>query len=133
MVDGNLVAAKGTDVYGRLAASKESGTFAGRSELQLELTGIVVNGNTVPLVTGDYELTGKSRGASTAKRTVGGAALGSIIGAIAGGGKGAAIGAGAGVGAGSEIITKGDQVSVPSETLLDFALQQDVSIPTRPI
>jgi hypothetical protein len=135
IVDGNLVAPKGTDVYGRLAASKESGTFAGRSELRLELTGIAVNGHTVPLVTGEYELTGKSRGASTAKRTAGGAALGSIIGAIAGGGKGAAIGAGAGagVGAGSEIITKGDQVSVPSETLLDFTLQQDVSIPTRPI
>jgi hypothetical protein len=135
MVDGNLVASKGTDVYGRLAASKESGTFAGRSELRLELTGIAVNGHTVPLVTGEYELTGKSRGASTAKRTVGGAALGSLIGAIAGGSKGAAIGAGAGagVGAGSEIITKGDQVSVPSETLLDFTLQQDVAIPARPI
>jgi hypothetical protein len=135
MVDGNLVAPKGTDVYGRLTASKESGTFTGRSELRLELTGIAVNGHTVPLVTGEYELTGKSRGASTAKRTVGGAALGSLIGAIAGGGEGAAIGAGAGagVGAGSEIITKGDQVSVPSETLLDFTLQQDVSIPTRPI
>jgi hypothetical protein len=135
MVDGNVVVPKGADVYGRLAASKESGTFAGRSELRLELTGIAVNGHTVPLVTGEYELTGKSRGASTAKRTAGGAALGSIIGAIAGGGKGAAIGAGAGagVGAGSEIITKGDQVSVPSEALLDFTLQQDVSIPARPI
>jgi hypothetical protein len=135
MVDGNVVVPKGADVYGRLAESKESGTFAGRSELRLELTGIAVNGHTVPLVTGEYELTGKSRGASTAKRTVGGAALGSLIGAIAGGGKGAAIGAGAGagIGAGSEIITKGDQVSVPSETLLDFTLQQDVSIPTRPI
>jgi hypothetical protein len=130
MVDGNVVAAKGADVYGRLAESKESGTFTGRSQLRLELTGIVANGQTVPVVTGEYELTGKSRGASTAKRTVGGAAVGSIIGAIAGGGKGAAIGAGvgAGVGAGSEIITKGDQVNVPSETLLDFSLQQDVSI-----
>ena len=49
------------------------------------------------------------------------------------GGKGAAIGAGVGggVGAGSEIITKGDQVKGPSETLLDFTLQQDVSIPAR--
>ena len=131
-VDGNLAIAKGADVYGRLAESKESGTFAGRSQLQLELTGIVVNGQTIPLVTGEYELTGKSRGASTAKRTFGGAALGSIIGAIAGGGKGAAIGAGVGggVGAGSEIVTKGDQVKVPSETLLDFTLQQDVSVPT---
>jgi hypothetical protein len=133
IVDGKVVVAKGADVYGRLAESKESGTFTGKSQLRLELTGIVVNGQTVPLVTGEYELSGKSRGASTAKRTAGGAAVGSIIGAIAGGGKGAAIGAGVGggVGAGSETITKGDQVKVPSETLLDFTLQQDVSIPTR--
>jgi hypothetical protein len=130
-VDGNVVVPKGADIYGRLEESTKSGTFTGRSQLRLELSGIVVNGQTVPLVTGEYELTGKSRGASTAKRTVGGAAVGSIIGAIAGGGKGAAIGAGvgAGAGAGSEIITKGDQVKIPSETLLDFTLQQDVSIP----
>jgi hypothetical protein len=129
--DGNVIVAKGSDVYGRLAESKESGKFSGKSQLQLELTGIVVNGQTVPVATGEYEVTGKSRGASTAKRTVGGAAVGSIIGAIAGGGKGAAIGAGVGgaAGAGSEIITKGDQVKVPSETLLDFTLQQDLPIP----
>lgn len=130
-VDGNVVVAKGADVYGRLAESKKSGTFTGRSALQLELSGIVVNGQTVPLVTGEYDLSGKSRGASTAKRTIGGAAVGSIIGAIAGGGKGAGIGAavGGGAGAGSEVITKGDQVKIPSETLLEFTLQQDVTIP----
>jgi hypothetical protein len=130
-VDGNVVVPKGADVYGRLEGSKETGTFTGRSELKLELTGIVVHGQTVPLVTGEYEVSGKSKGESTAKRTVGGAAIGSIIGALAGGGKGAAIGAGtgAGVGAASEIITKGDQVRIPSETLLDFTLQQSVTIP----
>lgn len=130
-IDGKLAVPKGAEVYGRLEGSKETGTFTGRSELKLELTGIVVHGQTVPLVTGEYELSGKSKGESTAKRTVGGAAIGSIIGAIAGGGKGAAIGAGtgAGVGAGSEIITKGDQVKIPSETLLEFILQQSVTIP----
>jgi hypothetical protein len=132
VANGNVVVPKGADVYGRLAESKTSGTFTGKSQLRLELTAIVVNRQSVPVQTGEYELSGKSRGASTAKRTVGGAAVGTIIGAIAGGGKGAAIGAGAGagVGAGSEIITKGDQVKVPSETLLDFTLQQDASIPT---
>ena len=132
-VDGLEVASQGADVYGRLTESKTTGTFTGKSQLGLELTGLVVNGQTVPVVTGEYEVSGKSRGASTAKRTVGGAAVGTIIGALAGGGKGAAIGAGvgAGVGAGSEVITKGDQVKVPSETLLDFTLQQDVSVPTR--
>lgn len=133
IVDGNVVVAKGAEVFGRLAESKASGTFSGRSQLRLELTGIVVNGQTMPLVTGEYELSGKSRGASTAKRTVGGAAIGSLIGALAGGGEGAAIGAGvgAGVGAGSETVTKGDQVKVPSETLIDFTLQQEVSVTTR--
>jgi len=132
-IDGKMAVPKGADVYGRLDESKETGTFTGRSQLKLQLTGIVVNGQTVPLVTGEYELSGKSKGESTAKRTVGGAAIGSIIGAIAGGGKGAAIGAGAGagVGAGSEIITKGDEVRIPSETLLDFTLQQSVTIPKQ--
>ena len=132
-VDGRVVVPKGASVYGRLEEAKTSGTFTGRSELRLALTEIVVKGQTVPLVSGEYELSGKSRGASTAKRTVGGAAVGSIIGALAGGGKGAAIGAGVGgaAGAGSEIITKGDQVKVPSETLLEFTLEQNVSIPVQ--
>ena len=132
-VDGRVVVPKGASVYGRLEEAKTSGTFTGRSELRLALTEIVVNGQTVPLVSREYELSGKSRGASTAKRTVGGAAVGTIIGALAGGGKGAAIGAGVGsaAGAGSEIITKGDQVKVPSETLLDFTLQDSVSVPVQ--
>ena len=132
MLEGHVLVAEDALVYGRLTQSKESGTFTGRSHLRLELTGIVVNGKLVPVVTGEYEVTGKSRGASTAKRTVGGAALGAIIGGVADGGQGAAVGAGigAGAGAGSEIITGGDQVKVPSETLLNFTLQQDVSIPT---
>ena len=132
-LEGDVIVAKDALVYGRLTQSKESGTFTGRSQLRLELTGIVVSGKMVPLVTGEYEVTGRSRGASTAKRTVGGAALGALIGAVADGGQGAAIGAGVGASAGasSEIITGGDQVKVPSETLLDFTLQEDVSIHTR--
>ena len=57
--------------------------------------------------------------------------VGAVIGAIAGGGKGAAIGAGVGAGAGTavQVATKGDQVHVPSETLLEFALDQPVTIP----
>ena len=125
-VDGHMVVPKGADVYGRLDESKETGTFAGRSQLKLQLTGIVVNGQTLPIVTGEYEVSGKSKGESTAKRTAGGAAIGGIIGALAGGGKGAAIGAG------SEIITKGDQVKIPSETLLDFTLQQSITIRNTP-
>lgn len=131
IVDGVTVVEKGADVYGRLSEAKEAGHIQGRSELKLELTGIVVNGETIPLVTGDYSVSGSSRGASTAKRVGGAAAVGAVIGAIAGGGKGAAIGAGVGAGAGTavQVMTKGEQVHVPSETLLEFTLEQDVRMP----
>jgi hypothetical protein len=134
VVDGAVIAARDADVWGRVVEAKQSGTFTGRSQLRLELTGIVINGHTVRVVTGEYGVTGKSRGASTARRTIEGAAVGSLIGAVADGGQGAAIGAGAGAAAGaaSEIVTGGDQVRVPSETYLEFTLQEDVTIPSRP-
>ena len=129
-VNGSLVARKGTDVYGRLAEAKEAGHLSGSSELQLELTRMVISGQDYPVVSSDYTLKGKGRGANTAEKVGGGAVLGAIIGGIAGGGKGAAIGAGAGsaAGAGVQVLTRGQQVKVPSETLLEFRLQQPVTV-----
>jgi len=129
-----VVARKGTDVYGRLAEAKEAGHMSGSSELQLELTRIVIDGKDYPVVSSDYSLKGKGRGSDTAKKVGGGAVAGAIIGAIAGGGKGAAIGAGVGsaAGAGVQVLTKGQQVKVPSETLLEFRLQQPATVtPTQ--
>jgi hypothetical protein len=130
VLNGNLVARKGSDVYGRLAQAQEAGHISGSAQLQLELTRMVVNGQDYPVVSSDYTLKGKGRGTNTAEKVGGGAALGAIIGAIAGGGKGAAIGAGAGsaAGAGVQVFTRGQQVKVPSETLLEFRLQQPVTI-----
>jgi hypothetical protein len=47
-----------------------------------------------------------------------------------GGGKGAAIGAavGAAGGAGIEVLTKGRQVRVPAETVLNFRLDNDLRL-----
>lgn len=129
-VNGTLVAHKGTDVYGRLAESKKSGNFTGKSELQLELTRLVIDGHDYPVVSSDYTLQGKGQGSQTAKKVGVGAVAGTIIGAIAGGGKGAAIGAAAGgaTGAGVQVLTKGAQVKVPSETVLEFRLQQPATV-----
>jgi hypothetical protein len=133
-VNNSLVARKGTDVYGRLAEAKEAGHISGSSELQLELTRMVIDGHDYPLVSSDYTLQGKGRGSNTAKKVGGGAALGAIIGAVAGGGKGAAIGAGVGAGAGGavQVLTRGQQVKVPSETLLEFRLQQPAMVAATP-
>jgi hypothetical protein len=129
-VNGALVARKGTDVYGRLAEAKEAGHISGSSELQLELTRMVIDGHDYPVVSSDYTLKGKGRGKNTAEKVGGGAALGAIIGAVAGGGRGAAIGAGVGAGAGGavQVLTRGQQVKVPSETLLEFRLQQPATV-----
>ena len=130
-VNGSVLAPKGADVYGRLIQAREAGRIQGQAELRLELTGIKINNQVVPLVTGAYNVSGQSRTKNSAEKIGGGAALGAIIGAIAGGGKGAAIGAGVGAGAGTtvQVMTHGQQVHVPSETVLTFTLEQPATVP----
>jgi hypothetical protein len=130
MLNGVLVAHRGADVYGKLAYAKEAGHYSGSSELELELNRIVIDGQDYQLVSDDYTLKGKGRGGDTAKKVGGGAVLGAIIGGIAGGGSGAAIGAGVGgaAGAGVQALTRGKEVKVPSETLLEFRLQQPATV-----
>ncbi|MGC2768945.1 MAG: hypothetical protein WB607_25820 [Candidatus Acidiferrum sp.] len=126
-----VVAPRGTKLYGRLAQASSAGRMSGSSELTLELTDIVINGTAYPLLTSTYEVKGKGEGGNTAKKVVGGAGLGALIGGIAGGGKGAGIGAAAGAAGGTAIAAskKGQQLQIPSETLLEFRLQQPVSLP----
>jgi outer membrane lipoprotein SlyB len=126
-----VVAPRGSQLYGRLAQAASAGRMSGSSELTLELTDIVINGTAYPLLTSTYEMKGKGEGGNTAKKVVGGAGLGALIGGIAGGGKGAGIGAAAGAATGTAVAgaKKGQQLQIPSETLLEFRLQQPVSLP----
>jgi hypothetical protein len=134
VVGNTVVAPRGADAYGKLTQAKDAGKISGGAELTLELTGIRMGDQIVALDTTDYDVAGKSRGTQSAERIGGGAVIGTIIGAIAGGGKGAAIGGvvGAGAGTAAQISTHGERVRVPSETLLEFKLQQDVSAPLPP-
>ncbi len=131
VVGNTVVAPKGSDVYGKLTQAKSAGKISGAAQLTLELTGIRINGNIVPVDSTNYDVAGKGRGTQSAERIGGGAVLGTVIGAIAGGGKGAAIGGVVGAGAGTtvQVMTHGDQVRIPSETLLEFKLEQDVTAP----
>jgi hypothetical protein len=129
--DNVVVARRGTPVYGVLASASSGGKMKGSSELGLELTEIVINGTSYPLLTSTYEIQGKGEGSNTTKKVGGGAGLGALIGGIAGGGKGAGIGALAGAGAGTAVAAtkKGQQLSIPSESLLEFRLAQPVALP----
>ena len=125
VVDGRIIAPRGTDATVRLLEARTSGRFKGRSELRLELIAVYIEGREYPVETTDYLHQGGSRGKNTAKKVGAGAAIGSIIGAIAGGGKGAAIGGaiGAGGGTAAQAATKGKQVQLASETRIDFVLR----------
>jgi hypothetical protein len=130
-VDSTVVAPRGTTVYGKLTNAASAGKMSGSSELTLELTDIVINGTAYPLLTDSYDLKGKGEGKNTAKKVVGGAGLGALIGGIAGGGKGAGIGVAAGAVGGTAVAAtkKGQQLNIPSETLLEFRLQQPAPLP----
>jgi len=130
-VDDLVVAPRGAMVYGRLVTAESAGRLSGSSELVLELTDIVINGTAYPLLTSTYEVKGQGEGKKTARKVIGGAGLGALIGGIAGGGKGAAIGVAAGAAGGTAVAAskKGQQLSIPSETLLEFRLQHPASLP----
>lgn len=121
---------KDTDVTARLVSAKSAGRFAGSSSVVLTLDTIAVGGKKYAVQTGEFTRQGASRGSRTAKVVGGTAAVGAVIGAIAGGGKGAAIGAAAGAGAGTGVqaVTKGQQVKLPSETLLEFELAAPLTV-----
>jgi len=130
VVDGQTVVPANADVEGRVVDVKSAGHFKGQSSLTLQLTRLTVNGKSYDLSTNQWIKEGSSRGKRTAATVGGGGALGALIGGIAGGGKGAAIGAavGAGAGTGVQAATKGQQIDLPSETVLNFSLQAPISV-----
>ncbi|WP_348268568.1 BON domain-containing protein [Edaphobacter paludis] len=132
VIDGLVVIPQGTPVSGRVDVVQEAAHFKGNSLLTIELTGLKHHGESVALSTEPYSVAGKGRGKNTAIKTGGGAAVGAILGGIFGGGKGAAIGAatGGGLGAGSNAITRGEQVQIPSESLIRFHLTNSLSLRT---
>jgi len=130
VIEGKTVVPKGADVEGVVAQSASAGHFQGRSELALALSKLTYAGKSYDIKTEQAVREASSRGKKTAAMVGGGGALGAVIGGIAGGGKGAAIGAasGAGAGAGVQAVTKGQQVRIPSETVLEFKLKNPVTV-----
>ena len=130
VVEDKVVIPKQADIEGQVVEATSAGHFTGRSEIGLVLTKVTAGGKTYDLKTDAVSKQGAARGVRTAETVGGGAAVGALIGGLAGGGKGAAIGGavGAGAGAGVQELTKGQQVKFPSEAVLDFELQEPVTV-----
>lgn len=127
---GRVIVPAGARASVLLANARDAGRIKGNSELEVRLSRIDYRGRWYPVDSSIYEEAGKARGKQTAVRTGIGAAAGAVIGAIAGGGKGAAIGsaAGGGVGFGTDLFTHGQQVKIPSESILTFRLRAPLTI-----
>ena len=129
-IQGVIAVPHGSAVTGRIVDAREAAHFKGAALLSIELTQLTARGRQVALVTDTFTKEGAGRGKNTAEKAGGGAGLGAIIGALAGGGKGAAIGAIAGGAAGTGVnaATRGQQVVIPTETLINFRLQSPITI-----
>ncbi len=130
LVEGEDVIPKGADAVLLLAESRQAGRIKGRSDLEVRLDKLFVGGDGYQVSTNMIEEQGKSRGKDTALKTGIGAGIGAAIGALAGGGKGAAIGAGVGAGGGIgyQLMTHGQTVRVPSESVLTFHLTEPIAV-----
>jgi hypothetical protein len=130
IVDGLVVLPQGTPVTGHVDEAKDAAHYKGSASLTLSLTSISRKGERIQVATEAYTKQGEGRGKNTAEKVGGGAAVGAILGGIFGGGKGAAIGAaaGGGVGAGANTVTRGQQVQIPSETVVRFKLSDAIMV-----
>lgn len=129
-VEGETAIPSGYDVEGHIVDLKSAGKFAGQSLVVLQLDRIAVGGKFYNIQTDQFKKQGSSRGKNTAEKVGAGAAIGAIIGGLAGGGKGAGIGAaaGGGLGGGVQAATKGQQIKLASETVLNFTLQGPLTV-----
>ncbi|HUB02839.1 MAG TPA: BON domain-containing protein [Terriglobales bacterium] len=128
--EGEIAVPAGHKVEGHVVDVKSAGKFAGQSLLVLQLDRINADGNWYNVQTEQYKREGSSRGKNTAEKVGAGAAIGAIIGGLAGGGKGAGIGAaaGGGLGGGVQAATKGQQIKLASESVVNFTLQSPVTV-----
>ncbi|MBC2716596.1 MAG: hypothetical protein HF978_14930 [Desulfobacteraceae bacterium] len=120
-VNGKVLAPKGSKLYGRLTQAKQSGRLAGKSELLLQLSDIMINDIPHPIVSSGL----KAVTENTAGSTAGSAAGGAVVGGLWGGSKGAK--RGAAVGLAGSLLTSGNTVHIPTGTVLEFTLQADLT------
>ena len=130
--NGEVIAPRGSDAS-LVVIDASTGGAVGTSEVELALSTLTIHGrnyNVQTDVVGEQGAAGIGANERTARNVGGGAALGAVIGAIAGGGSGAAAGAAIGAAAGgvAQVLTRGDAVRVPAETVMTFRIERPITL-----
>jgi len=117
-----VVVPEGSEVYGTITEAKASRRLAGEASFIFTLTQVKTEGKL-------YDIKTTSINAytdPTLQKSLGQVARGAAIGGLADGSSGARTGAK--VGAGMAILSKGNQVSIPAGTIVDFNIIAPVII-----
>jgi hypothetical protein len=134
VVDGFVIAERGSRVEGRVVEAEAPGRAKGASHLGIELVKISTSdGQHVRIRTAAFKKDSNSSTGNDVAKVGIITAIGAAIGAAADGGKGAAIGAGVGGAAGvaDVMLTRGKPVEIRVETRLSFRVQEPVTITER--
>jgi hypothetical protein len=128
--EGSAIVPKGAPVGGVVVLAHRRGHFKGRSELELRLTSLTLNGTAYRLATSEYERTKKGKGRRTAGLIGGGAGLGMLVGGVATGGVGLVVGGLVGGGAGTAVAgsTGNRDLDIPAESIMRFTLAEDLVV-----
>ena len=132
--NGVVAVPRGAVLTGEVVESKNAGPLGGSAKLDLKLTSIQLGANTYPVASDIWSSNGPSKTGYTATNAAGGAVFGAVVGAIAGGGVGAGVGALAGGATGVAIsgATRGPRLTLPPEALLQFHMEQPLTVQPVP-
>ena len=118
IANGVTVAPAGSKVYGVVTEAEKGGRVAGQAKMLITVTGINIKGEITTVSTSSINALSTPTGSTTGGSVVRGAAIGGLVDGSSGAKTGAKVGLGA------AILRGGNQVVIPSGTLLDFKLTQ---------
>lgn len=120
VVDGKVVAPKGSQVYGKVIESR-GGRVLGGQKLTFQFTDLMINNQLTPIQTDPMGIEGGK--GNTAKMVGAGALIGSAFGGGEGAGTGALIAGGLAV-----LRSRGNHIQIPADTIADITLKSPLVI-----
>jgi len=127
-----LVIPCGATVHGAIVDARRAGVLTGSGQLILELNSLELGGQSYPLYTYQFKVSGASKTKPTEKKIKTGAVVGAVVlGVLSrGSANGVATGAILGAGAGTAVsaVSPAPIVSIPSESEILFALSSPIAV-----
>ncbi len=140
VVNNVLIIPRGADLHGVVVHTRQAGRLKGGSHLEIKLTSLDLEGRTYPLYTYRLQLDRSGKGGVTTVDTIGGAEYGALAGTVVAGDHpyastsakwadiGGAAALGAGAGALASAAKRGEPVTIPAESQIDFYLALPIAV-----